>query len=188
MSDRNAFCSIRRESSRPRLAATVVSIACGICLLCAVPVVAGDGNEPGESINSVVVRAETFCPDPPAHLPATGFRLELSEFESPLDPMTAEILASKEIRVELTVRRDGFDGRGVESIALEPFRVEPATGLQREALASTPVMAVHDLQPAVVYFARALVLIGEDWVPTDTIRFMTPVCAVDGLEGEEVAP
>ena len=74
------------------------------------------------------------------------------------------------------------------SIHVEPLqRVSDSAERRTTELAVTSTSA-DDLQPGVVYFARALVLVGEGWIPTQTTRFMTPVCAVDGLEREEVAP
>jgi len=143
-----------------------------------------------ESIVSLELRVSPYCPDPPAALPATELRLELGEFEGTPDPMTLEILESKEIRIELTVRRDGFEGEGagVASIQVEPLRrALDSAGRGTTEIAVTGT-SVNDLQPSVIYFARALVLVGDGWVPTETTRFMTPVCAVDGLEREEVAP
>ena len=193
MCDRNVSCRIRRVNSRPCLGAIIVAAVLGICAASAVPAVAGDGNEPpisgsGDPVTGVVFRAVPLCPDPPAHLPEAGFRLELSDLDGPWTPMTTAIFESKEIHVQLTVRRDGFGGRGVDSFALGPFRMEPVTGRQLEMSAATPVTAVGDLQPGVVYFARALVLVGDEWISTETTKFMTPICAVDGLEREEVAP
>jgi hypothetical protein len=204
MFDRNVSYRIRRvksrtqerpsrwDASRPRLAAIIVVVVLGICTVSAAPTVAADGTESpipgGDPVTLVVVRAATLCPDPPAHLPEAGFRLELSDLDGPWTPMTTAILESKEIRVQLTVRRDGFGGRDVDSFALGPFRMEPIAGRQQETSAATPVTAVGDLQPGVVYFARALVLVGDEWISTGTTKFMTPICAVDGLEGEEVSP
>lgn len=141
-----------------------------------------------ESIVSLELRVSPYCPDPPAALPATELRLELGEFEGTADPMTLEILESKEIRIELTVRRDGFEGEGGASIHVEPLRRVPDSAGRGTTEIAVTGTSVDDLQPSVIYFARALVLVGDGWVPTETTRFMTPVCAVDGLEREEVAP
>lgn len=143
-----------------------------------------------ESIVSLVVRASPYCPDPPVALPATELRLEFSEFEGTPDPMTMEILESKEIRIELTVRRDGFEGEGegVESIRVEPLQRVPGSGERGTTEIAATSTSADELQPGVIYFARALVLVGDGWIPTETTRFMTPVCAVDGLDREGVAP
>jgi hypothetical protein len=160
----------------------------------ALQVGAGDRDLPildgGESIVSLVLRAAPYCPDPPDALPATEFTLELGEIEGTSDPMTLEIMESKEIRIEFTVLRNGFEGEGegVESIDVGPLRRVPETverGATGIAITST---SAGDLQPGVIYFARALVLVGDGWIPTETTRFMTPICAVDGLDREEVAP
>jgi hypothetical protein len=171
------------------LAAALVIAVAG---LAGVPAGAEDPEMPildnDEALVSVVLHAAAFCPDPPAHLPAVGFRLEPAEFESPIDPQTLEILASKEIRLDLTVFRGGFKRGDFESYELEPFGegAPPTSSSDPEDFAT--VVTVGNLRPGVVHFARALVLVGEGWVPTEVTRFTTPICAVDGLDEEEVAP
>ena len=188
----NTTADVRRRR-RPASRSVKLLFLGVIVVLAATPQVGGAERElpvleGRESIVSLVLRASPYCPDPPAALPATELRLELGEFEGPTDPMTAEILESKEIRIELTVFREGFEGEGVASIHVEPLqRVSDSAERRTTELAVTSTSA-DDLQPGVVYFARALVLVGEGWIPTQTTRFMTPVCAVDGLEREEVAP
>lgn len=180
-------------SSGPSIGAwPVVMIMVLVVGLAVAPTRADETGEPGlgdgEMLSTLVLVADTSCPDPPAHLPAVDFRLELSDFESPVDPMTLEILASKEIRVELTTFRDGFEKGRSESYPLStPGDREPADGSSDDPTVGRS-LAIHDLSPGVVHYARALALVGDTWAPTRTIRFTTPICAVDGLDEEEVAP
>ena len=134
------------------------------------------------------LRASPFCPEPPAHLPSNDFRLELLDSDAPIDPITLEILASKDIRVEVTFLRGGLERGDSESYELKPLRKASPSNDRSDGEAIATSMTVGNLQPGVVYFARALVLVGEGWIPTKTTKFMTPICAVDGLDREEVKP
>jgi len=142
----------------------------------------------GEALTMAVLRASAFCPEPPAHLPAVDFRLELSVLENPIDPMTMEILSSTKVLLELTKFRGGFKDGKSESFVLEPFGdgASPQSPSETEGLATSTT--VGDLAPGVVHYARALFLVGDEWAPTEIIRFTSPICAVDGLDEEGVAP
>lgn len=141
-----------------------------------------------KGIELLFLRASPFCPEPPAYLPANDFRLEFLDSDAPLDPITLEILASKDIRIEVTFLRGGLERGDSESYELKPLREGSPSNLRSDGEAIATSMTVGDLQPGVVYFARALVLVGEGWIPTKTTKFMTPICAVDGLDREEVKP
>ncbi len=170
----------------------VVALAVLVASLSFATAGASEGDLPilgnGEGFHGLVLRASAYCPDPPAHLPAVVLRLELGEFESEPDPVTLEILASKDIRVELTVVRGGFESGHAEAFEVGPLQRPASSNGKPEVEAISTSMIAEGLQPAVVHFARALVLVGEGWVPTETTRFTTPICAVDGLDREEVAP
>jgi hypothetical protein len=142
----------------------------------------------GEAYSFVVLRATAYCPEPPAHLPAVDFRLELSEFESPPDPIIQEIFESKDVRFDLTVFRGGFKRGDFDSHQLPPFGNRSVPWDQPDTKTLGPSSTVGDLQPGVVHFARALILIKEGWVPTETIKFTTPICPVDGLDREGETP
>jgi len=141
-----------------------------------------------EALTMVVLGASAFCPEPPAHLPVVDFRLELRDLQGRVDPMLLEILASEELLLELTMFRGGFEQGKSESFVLEPFgggaAISSLSGT--EGLATS--MTVGDLAPGVVHYARVLFLVGGEWAPTETIRFTSPICAVDGLDREGVAP
>jgi hypothetical protein len=168
----------------------VVLIAAGVVI--GTPAAADEDDLPilegRESLGLVVVKASPHCPDPPEHLPVVDFRLELSAYEGELDPVTEEILASTELRIELTVLRNGFRGDGVQRFEFEPRMTEPSNGPPTGSEIATPSMTVRGLQPGVVHYARALAMVGDGWMPTRTTTFMTPICAVDGLDREEVTP
>ena len=144
------------------------------------------GNE--KTYSALVLVAAAHCPDPPAHLPSVEFRVEISDFESSNDPILPEILESKDVRVELTVFRGGLKRGDSQSYPLELLQDGPvAPDMTGPENLTTPTM-IPNLQPAVVHFARALVLVADGWVPTETIKFITPVCPVDGLDRQEVMP
>jgi len=186
----------RASSSQPMIA-VIASFLSVIVLAFAIvfagsPVRADENEIPilkeAKGVELLFLRASPFCPEPPAHLPANDFQLELLDSDAPIDPVTLELLASKDIRVEVTVLRGGLERGDSESYELRPLRGESPSNHRSEGDAIATSMTVGDLQPGVVYFARALILVENGWIPTRTIKFTTPICAVDGLDEEEVKP
>lgn len=189
---------VLRGAPRKQLTTAVTAFFLSVVVLAFAIIFAGspvgaDENElpilaEAKGIRDLVLRVSPFCPEPPAHLPAVDYRLEFRESESPTDPITLEILSSKEIRIELTVLRGGLERGESDSYELKPLRGGSPSPHQSGGEAISTSMTIGDLQPGVVHFARALVLVDDGWIPIGTTKFTAPICAVDGLDREEVKP
>jgi hypothetical protein len=91
-----------------------------------------------------------------------------------------DVLDATEFRVDTSIFRTGFeDGR------FESHQSEHPKGARESAQhppTSPAMLVVTDLQPGVVYFVRVLAGTPDGWVPSEVVRFFTPICPVDSVE------
>lgn len=96
------------------------------------------------------------------------------------------------LRAEVTMYPGGFEAR--KFTVLEPERPRARAGeAPAKALVDAPrltdpqarFVVVRDLQPGVNYTWRLSVRSGDEWVPSETLRFQAPICPVDSEIGAE---
>jgi hypothetical protein len=68
-------------------------------------------------------------------------------------------------RVEVTIYRDGFERRRLESSELLP--------------PDQSFLAWERLDPGIIHYARVLTRHGEEWVPSASVSFQGPTCVAD---------
>lgn len=96
------------------------------------------------------------------------------------------------MRAEVTMYAGGFAAR--KFATLEPERPRDRQGESPvKALVDAPQLpdpearfvVLTDLQPGVNYSWRLSVRSGDEWVPSETLRFQAPICPVDSEIGAE---
>ena len=96
------------------------------------------------------------------------------------------------IRAEVTMYAGGFAARKFTTLEPERPRVRegesPAKALVDAPRLQDPearFVVLTDLQPGVNYTWRLAVRSGDEWVPSETLRFQAPICPVDSEIGAE---
>jgi hypothetical protein len=96
------------------------------------------------------------------------------------------------MRAEVTMYAGGFAAQKFTTLEPERPRVRegesPAKALVDAPQLQDPeaqFVVLTDLQPGVNYTWRLSVRSGDEWVPSETLRFQAPICPVDSELGAE---
>ncbi len=91
---------------------------------------------------------------------------------------------AEDVRLDITSAPGGLEIGRFTSVMVSSGEAPPANKSFTVDSDATTVRFL-DLSPGVIYHVRVLVLTESGWVPSAPTRFLTPVCAVDGLDGDE---
>jgi hypothetical protein len=130
---------------------------------------------------AIVVETQPRCAAPPAALPQLRIRWVIDDTRLDNPSLAADLAASSEFRVDVTMYRDGFkDGRfesHITGTASKPGLPSPD---RPQGLGHS--MTVPDLRAAVSYTTRVLILTPDGWLASEELEFFTPICPVDGID------
>lgn len=56
---------------------------------------------------------------------------------------------------------------------------QPGTQQELKKDESISLLSLHQFEPGINYYFRLLTLRGEEWIPGETVRILTPVCPLD---------
>jgi hypothetical protein len=141
---------------------------------------------PGKSAMAVTATSDVWCSD--VFLGQGIARLSWSAADKAASAGGEE----PAMRAEVTMYAGGFAAR--KFTTLEPEQPRDRQGESpAKALVDAPQLrdpeaqfvVLTDLQPGVNYTWRLAVRSGDEWVPSETLRFQAPICPVDSEFGTE---
>lgn len=140
----------------------------------------------GKSAMAVMATSDVWCSD--VFLGKSIARLSWTKADKTASPGGEK----PAMRAEVTMYAGGFAAR--KFTTLEPERPRDRQGESpAKALVDAPQLrdpeaqfvVLTDLQPGVNYTWRLSVRSGDEWVPSETLRFQAPICPVDSEFGAE---
>lgn len=134
-----------------------------------------------EASAAVSVESDPRCPEPPDRMPQVKVSWAIDTAGTPKSGRILDLLEATEYRVDLSMYRDGFETERFESHRPTP-EVKRAGGSPEMSSARNPSFVVSNLRPGVYYTARVLIATPGGWIASDSTRFLTPICPVDGID------
>lgn len=134
--------------------------------------------------SSLVVEVEQMCSEERLRSIEAEVRWGILSSDQTKDASLQAMASSTEVSIDLTEFPRGFE-RGdfkriavpAETILSQKRGLQPGDDLKPPGLPYSYLLT--DLAPGVMYNARLLIRTDQGWVPSGTVRFRTPICAVD---------
>ena len=130
---------------------------------------------------AIVVETSPRCAAPPAALPQLLILWVIDDTRLDNPTMAANLAASTDFRVDVTMYRDGFKDGRFESHT-KAATTKPGFPSPDRPQGPGHSMTVPNLRAAVNYTTRLLILTPDGWMASEELEFFTPICPVDGIE------
>lgn len=177
----------RQGETRPRRGRPLHAMALAVLAVTLVTS-PSSGEEPelltDSSLSSAIsVRTDLYCSESRLRSPEVAVSWSVDRDAAAKGLAPKSFADADTVRVDLTSAPGGLDSGRFTSVAVSAS--DRASANKSYAVGSdADTVRFLDLSPGVIYHVRVLVLTEAGWVPSSPTRFLTPVCAVDGLDDE----
>ncbi len=143
--------------------------------------------------SALLVDIEGQCSEVHLRVPEARVVWRVDSSRAPEGAIVSDLVASEDFRVDFSKYPEGLERSQFESLTTTRAEAtrsyesahEPVDDAKSADTLESLALVIGNLEPGVVYRTRVLALTPEGWISSPEVRFMSPVCAVDGLDEME---
>ena len=138
-----------------------------------------------DTASAFVVEAEGRCSELHLGVPEAILTWSIDAVEAGKSAYLADLVSSDEFRIDLSKFPEGLERNQYQSLNIsrtEAMRVLETPESGKSDGPESLAIVLPNLEPGVYYRTRVLALTPDGWVASPKVHFMSPICAVDGLD------
>ena len=138
-----------------------------------------------DATSAFVVDVEGRCSELHLGVPEALLTWRIDTVEAKSSAYLADLVSSDEFRIDLSKFPEGLERNQYQSLNIsrtEAMRVLETPESGKSDGPESLAIVLPNLAPGVYYRTRVLALTPDGWVASPKVHFMSPICAVDGLD------
>ena len=138
-----------------------------------------------DTASAFVVEVEGRCSELHLGVPEAILTWSIDAVEAEDSAYLADLVSSDEFRIDISKFPEGLERNQYQSLNIsrtEAIRVLDSPESGKSDGAEEMAIVMPRLEPGVYYRTRVLALTPDGWIASSEVHFMSPICAVDGLD------